>query len=101
MGIAADETASLLENAHENLRVSRRMMLYQRLRQVLFPTVDLHRFLPQPVRDAGYFFLRRGRPTEMAMPVEWHQPIRDFYAESNRRFSDTYGLPLAALGYPM
>ena len=101
LGINGDESARLLTGQHENVRASRRMLLYHRLRYRFFPNVDIDRLLPERIRTAGQWFLRRGQPTIIKTPDDWRPLIHDLYRESNRRMCDLSGLPLEKYGYPI
>ena len=101
LGVDAKEAVGLLTERPENVRVSWRMMAYQRLRHVVAPNVDLHRYIPAPLRRAAYDLLRRGRPTEARMPEHWRAPTAAFFRADNRRFAEAWGLDLPRLGYPL
>lgn len=103
------ENLELSGREHENkalsarqLKANRLLAAYANVRQRMLPNADLRlgRLVPNVAKRALLGYLEGGRPPDYEIPDDWKRRLDEYFAPSNRKLSDAYGLDLDKYGYP-
>jgi len=102
LGVDAAAVVACLLGRHENPRRQTQLMLaYRSLRSHLFPGTSLSALLPKSVQTGFERMLARGAKSHIALPAEWIERLRVYYAEDNAQLARSFGLDLARWGYAL
>lgn len=102
LDIDFETSREIIQNAHENKRISQADFQIESLRSKLgfmgnvTPIVTFMNGLRKIWGTLG-----TGKRSEVDIPGEWYQRLWDLYKEGNRKLMENYRLPLENYGYPL
>ncbi|MEX0803110.1 MAG: sulfotransferase [Candidatus Binatia bacterium] len=101
IGVDSEQGAALIRGERRNKRVSRRYLIYSKLRKGLGMYVPLGRIVPGPVREAFNNFVTAGEDAKVRLPDAWVREMESYYRDDNCRLAQEWSLPLGKYGYPI
>lgn len=102
LNIDPEISRGLIQNAHENKRISQADFQVESLRSkfgFMRNFAPIVKFINGIRKIRGV--LGTNRHSDVDIPEEWYQPLWNLYKEGNRKLKKDYQLPLENYGYPL